>query len=52
MNKITEVNELCRSKYGKIDTVDLGTNKISTIPIAMMHFMKSLCQVNLINNDI
>ena len=52
MNKITEVNEICRSKFDKIDTIDLGTNKINTIPVAMFHFMKSLCQVNLINNDI
>lgn len=52
MNKLTDVNELCRSKYDKIDTVDLGTNKLQSVPIAMFHFMKSLCQVNLINNDI
>jgi Leucine-rich repeat (LRR) protein len=52
MNKIKDVNEFCRSRYEKIDTVDLGTNKISTIPNAMFHFMKSLCSINLINNDI
>ena len=52
MNKIKDVNEFCRSRYENIDTVDLGTNKISVIPNAMFHFMKSLCQVNLINNDI
>lgn len=52
MNKIDSVRFLCRSAYEGLETLDLGGNKIEEIPTAFVHFLKSLSQVVLINNDI
>lgn len=52
MNKVDDVKELCRSAYKGLETVDLGGNKVTEIPVAMIHFLKGLCQLTLMNNDI
>jgi hypothetical protein len=46
------VKELCYKEFGKLETLDLGTNKITEIPIALVHFMRNLTQLTLINNDL
>lgn len=52
MNKVSEVNELCRPAYENLEVVDLGGNKVATIPIAFCHYLKGLCQLTLTNNDV
>ena len=46
------MKELCYKEFGKLETLDLGTNKITEIPIALVHFMRNLTQLTLINNDL
>ena len=43
MNKVDDVKELCRSAYSGLETVDLGGNKVTEIPIAMIYYLKGLC---------
>lgn len=52
MNRLTEVSELCRPAFGGLDVLDLGNNKIREIPIAFVHFLTSLGNLCLINNDL
>lgn len=52
MNKISDVKELCRKQFKKIEVLDLGNNKIRDIPIALVHFMENLNLFNIQNNDI
>lgn len=52
MNKISSVDEFCRSLYSHIEVIDLGGNKLTTIPTALIHFLENLNQLTLINNDI
>lgn len=52
MNKIASVNELCREAYASVDTLDLGQNKITDLPVALLHFLPNLNQLTLLNNDI
>jgi len=52
MNKITSVNTLCRPRFSGIEVLDLGGNKISEIPVALIHYLDKLCQLTIINNDI
>jgi len=43
MNKVDDVKELCRSAYSGLETVDLGGNKVTEIPVAMIYYLKGLC---------
>lgn len=52
MNRISDVKELCRKSFSRLEIVDLGNNKIKEIPIAMVHYLASLNLLNLQNNDI
>ena len=52
MNKITSVNNLCRPKFQGLEVLDLGVNKISEIPIALIFYLKAMSQLVLVNNDI
>lgn len=52
MNKIDSIRFLCRSAFDGLETLDLGGNKIEEIPTASVHFLKSLSQFVLINNDV
>jgi Leucine-rich repeat (LRR) protein len=52
MNKIVSVKFLCRSAFEGLETIDLGGNKIEEIPISLIHFLKNLCQLTIINNDV
>jgi Leucine-rich repeat (LRR) protein len=52
MNKVTSVNVLCRSAFSGLELLDLGGNKVVELPIALIHFLKGLCQLTLTNNDI
>ena len=52
MNKITSVRLLCRPAFSGLETLDLGGNKMTEVPVALIHYCKSICQLTLINNDI
>lgn len=52
MNKITDVKELCRSDFSRLEILDLGNNKIRDIPIALVHYLANLNLLNLVNNDL
>jgi len=52
MNKLTGVEELCREGYQALETLDLGQNKIQQLPVALVFYLKNLCQLTLLNNDI
>ena len=52
MNRITELNELCRSEYNSLEVLDVGSNKIDKVPIALVHFLPNLTSLNLSNNDL
>ena len=52
MNKINSVSPLCRSLFSGLEVLDLGGNKIETIPVALVHYLKGLCQLTLTNNEI
>jgi len=51
-NRLKDVKELCYKEFAKLETLDLGTNKITEIPIAFVHFMRNLNALTLINNDL
>jgi hypothetical protein len=52
INRITDVRELCRKAFNKLEVLDLGNNKIRELPVALVHHMPSLTLINLINNDL
>ena len=52
MNKITNVKELCRKEFSKLEVLDLGNNKIGEIPVAFVHFLRNLNLLNIENNDV
>jgi Leucine-rich repeat (LRR) protein len=47
MNKITDVRELCRKSFSKLEILDLGNNKVKEIPVAMIHYLQNLTLLNL-----
>ena len=51
-NRITEIKDLCRKEFASLEVLDLGTNKIQELPIALVHYMGNLNQLTLTNNDI
>ena len=51
-NKLTDVKDLCCKEFERLEALDVGTNKIREIPIALAHFMRRLTQLTLVNNDI
>ena len=52
MNRITNVKELCQSDFNSLEVLDVGSNKIDKIPIALIHFMPNLTTLTLTNNDL
>jgi Leucine-rich repeat (LRR) protein len=52
MNKITDVRELCRRQFNKLEVLDLGNNKVKELPVALIHYLSSLTLLNLVNNDL
>lgn len=52
MNKITDVRELCRKSFSRLEILDLGNNKIKEVPVALVHYMHNLTLLNLVNNDL
>ena len=52
INKITDVKELCRKSFNRLEVLDLGNNKIRELPIALVHYLSSLTLINLVNNDL
>lgn len=52
MNKITDVRELCRKQYSKLEVLDLGNNKVRELPVALIHYLSNLNLLNLVNNDL
>lgn len=53
MNKISCIRELCRREFSlNLEVLDLGNNKIKECPIALVHYLKNLQLLNLINNDL
>ena len=51
-NKITDINELCRPEFGGLEILDIGNNKITQIPVAFVHFLSSLSDLSVSNNEI
>ena len=39
MNKISDVKELCRKEFSSLEVLDLGSNKLKEIPIALVHYL-------------
>ena len=52
INKITDVRELCRKNFSRLEILDLGNNKIKELPVALVHYLANLNLINLVNNDI
>ena len=52
MNKLTDVKELCRNEFCSLEVLDIGSNKIDNIPIALIHFLPSLTTLIVTNNDL
>ena len=52
MNKITDVRELCRKQYSKLEVLDLGNNKVRELPVALIHYLSNLNLLNFVNNDL
>jgi hypothetical protein len=52
MNKIDSLNFMCREAFYNIETIDLGGNKLTEVPKALTFYLKNLCQLTLLNNDI
>ncbi|CDW80826.1 leucine-rich repeat-containing protein 40-like [Stylonychia lemnae] len=52
MNKISDIKELCRKEFLKLEVLDLGNNKLREVPIALIHFLENLNLLNIQNNDI
>ena len=46
-NKITDVKELCRKEFKNLEVLDLGSNKLKEIPIALVHYLSGLTLINL-----
>ena len=52
MNKIEDVEELCRESMKGLEVLDLGGNKIQVVPIALIKYLGNLTALTLMNNDI
>ncbi len=52
MNKITDVKDLCRKDFSKLEVLDLGNNKVKELPVALIHYCANLNLINLVNNDL
>lgn len=51
-NKISDISELCRSCFARLQVLDLGSNKIREVPIAFVYFLAGLTSLTLANNDL
>ena len=51
-NRISDISELCRRNFDKLEILDLGQNKLSEIPIALVHFLVALTGLTVTNNDL
>lgn len=51
-NRLTNVNELCRPEFCGLEILDIGNNKITEIPVAFVHFMSSIQDLIVSNNEI
>jgi len=52
MNRIEDVEELCRESMKGLEVLDLGGNKIQVVPIALIKYLGNLTALTLMNNDI
>lgn len=52
MNRLTDVAELCRPAFEHLEVLDIGNNKVREIPIAFVHFLGSLTNLCIVNNDL
>ena len=42
INRLTDVKELCRKEFAKLEVLDIGNNRISEIPIAIPYYLAKL----------
>jgi Leucine-rich repeat (LRR) protein len=52
MNRITDVRELCRPSFSRLEVLDLGNNKVKDCPVALIHYLANLTLLNFVNNDL
>jgi Leucine-rich repeat (LRR) protein len=52
MNRLVDVNEICRPAFAGLEVLDLGNNKIKEIPVAFVHFLRNLGNLCLVNNEL
>jgi hypothetical protein len=52
MNRLVNVDEICRPAFAGLEVLDLGNNKIKEIPVAFVHFLRNLGNLCLVNNDL
>jgi Leucine-rich repeat (LRR) protein len=52
MNRVSNVRELCRSAFAKLEVLDLSGNRLSEIPVAFVYFLGGLTSCYLANNDL
>lgn len=51
MNKLTDVKELCRPQFAKLEVIDIGNNNVSEIPIALPYYLAKMTTLAMVNND-
>lgn len=51
MNKLTDMRELCRSEFSGLEVLDVGNNRISEVPIALVFYLANLTMLVINNND-
>ena len=51
MNKLTDVKELCRAEFTKLEVIDIGNNRVAEIPIALAFYLPKMTTLAMVNND-
>ena len=51
-NHITDIKEICRGEFYKLQVLDVSNNKITELPRALAYFLEDLNFLNVVNNEI